>query len=488
MNTVPTYRQGRRVYTPGRKRITSCDKFLSYFLTTLFILIPPILVYLNEKHRFETFTSLNEAINSNIIELHPSRKHSIEPGAVVHGSSSNIKSSTRDRGMNIDVDNSLTLTRQTEYCQWEEIRSETCDTCSSSSSDGNEMTETYECNCVTTFNYFKTWREYLINSFLFDQPAAHHNPQRDPLPRSTFLSKDIMMEFGEHEYFLQPHQDQSYNKAASTLKAQLSSSMVQNGIRGSKSRVIKWVHRGIPPIPPFWAFWAKWIPDRSRYENSRDIIKHSFPFNFVYVGDGYFFSPYTASRYESSFKYFIKYVEGSLFDWQIGDLMPSCEAGDIRIRYTVQDPTDVSILGQVTNVDNLSSTSSTVAVEPFQSKIGKAVGLVHQGYHSAEEMIKSEDHDSFVKACILRVLLILWSEAVCHIIGSKIFHFNVSGAKVPTQFAMIVAVWCFCVGCMWTIIWGMNVDGIFLLFTSLVFSAIVVLHPPPLKKKKLLNW
>jgi hypothetical protein len=68
---------------------------------------------------------------------------------------------------------------------------------------------------------------------------------------------------------------------------------------------------------------------------------------FTYVGDGYFFSAFQASRNANLFKYFMQYLKGTLFDWHIGDLMPSCEAGDIRIRYDVEDPMDVSILGQV---------------------------------------------------------------------------------------------------------------------------------------------
>eukprot|EP00957_Ditylum_brightwellii_P027492 2078160-Ditylum_brightwellii.AAC.1 len=48
----------------------------------------------------------------------------------------------------------------------------------------------------------------------------------------------------------------------------------------------------------------------------------------------------------SMFKYFMQYVEGTLFDWQLGDLMPSCTAGDVRFRYEVQDPAVVSVLGE----------------------------------------------------------------------------------------------------------------------------------------------
>ncbi len=47
-----------------------------------------------------------------------------------------------------------------------------------------------DCNCVRTYHYAKGWHGHRINSLLFDQPAAHHNPQRDPYPATDFYSQD----------------------------------------------------------------------------------------------------------------------------------------------------------------------------------------------------------------------------------------------------------------------------------------------------------
>jgi hypothetical protein len=46
-------------------------------------------------------------------------------------------------------------------------------------------------------------------------------------------------------------------------------------------------------------------------------------YDFVCVGwGGNFFSPYQGkSTYGKLFNYFFQYLEGSLFDWQVGDLM-----------------------------------------------------------------------------------------------------------------------------------------------------------------------
>ena len=40
------------------------------------------------------------------------------------------------------------------------------------------------------YYYTIGWHRNLINSRLFDQPAAHHNPQRDPFPAAHFYSKN----------------------------------------------------------------------------------------------------------------------------------------------------------------------------------------------------------------------------------------------------------------------------------------------------------
>ncbi len=47
-----------------------------------------------------------------------------------------------------------------------------------------------DCNCVRTYHYIKGWHTHRINSLLFDQPGAHHNPQRDPYPATDFYSTD----------------------------------------------------------------------------------------------------------------------------------------------------------------------------------------------------------------------------------------------------------------------------------------------------------
>ncbi len=63
----------------------------------------------------------------------------------------------------------------------------------------------------------------------------------------------------------------------------------------------------------------------------------------------------------------MEYVEGSLLDWQLGDLVPSCTAGDIRLSFRVSDPVELSVVGSAVpgrdgHVIGLYTTSKNVSV------------------------------------------------------------------------------------------------------------------------------
>jgi hypothetical protein len=100
-----------------------------------------------------------------------------------------LQSSTRDEDFGITLRNTLHLRRNVEYCQWSEHYTQHCAKCrDGSDSKGNARYK--DCNCVRTYHYTKGWYNHRINSLLFDQPGAHHNPQRDPYPAKDFYSKD----------------------------------------------------------------------------------------------------------------------------------------------------------------------------------------------------------------------------------------------------------------------------------------------------------
>lgn len=365
MNTIPVHRRGRRYFTSGPKypRDRHIDpsnskhderkKGFCFWLGTFLLVLLPFYIFLHMEHRrFAVYTALSEISNGGIIELPLLNNEHHQPqllkrGNIVHGSSQKIRSKVTDPSLGVTIDHALTLERNTEFCQWQEFQSASCQTCSrdihikDGSGRSHTEAEHYECDCVVRYDYYNTWRPYLINSLLFDQPAAHYNPQRNPLPSSYLVSNDALMEFTSTRIYADHHprhHDHADSRPTSVM-AIISPAMLAKRVNGASARTVKWVRDGIPPIPPFW---KRWIPDRSRYEHVRDldytygydrILMSNPDKRFAYVGDGYFFSPHEPSKMEKMFKVFGEYLEGSLFDWQLGDIFPSCTPGDIRIRY-----------------------------------------------------------------------------------------------------------------------------------------------------------
>ena len=109
-------------------------------------------------------------------------------GALVHLASDKLTASVGDEAFGLHFPQAMKLERQTEYCQWDESSTTTCETCTRRDSEGQE--EKYDCNCVKTYHYTNMWRKHRIISTFLDQPANHHNLQRDPYPSSSFVSTD----------------------------------------------------------------------------------------------------------------------------------------------------------------------------------------------------------------------------------------------------------------------------------------------------------
>lgn len=441
MRTTPTFRRGARVYQPGPDhRGGFCQTLLLFLLLTL----SPLVLIITEKNRYEIFSSLAETIALEIIDL-PQDAKRVKDGNIIHGTPTEIKSTVGDKAMNVVISNALVLSRKTEYCQWDEIRRKSCNSCYRTvHRNGSESKEKYDCDCVIHYDYVKMWRHHIINSFTFNQPAAHHNPMRNPLPSATFKSNDVTLKFA---------QDNDDHE----LTTKLSPEMLQSKVRRAKSRYVNWTRQPTP------SFWHRWFPDQTRYENISDLhYSHTVQTSdFVYVGDGYFFSPYRSSHIESYFKYFMQYVEGTIFDWQLGDLMPSCEAGDIRLKYMVQDPAQISVLGQIAFFS-----AKEKIIRPIKTKSGMDVGFVHGGVHSAEEMIATEEASSYWFAVLVRMIMLVWSVPFSRFLGA-ICGRKISSAKLPSHIASAGVVWFALVGGSWILYWGTSVDSIFMLATSI---------------------
>eukprot|EP00035_Acanthoeca_spectabilis_P039917 m.65865 g.65865 ORF g.65865 m.65865 type:complete len:458 (+) comp9789_c0_seq3:87-1460(+) len=367
------------------------------------------------KHLALAFNELDDAV----IHL-----GTLEPNALLPLSnrpvhySSNYTASVADTPFGVALDHALKLDRQTEYCQWQEWSSESCETCR------GENDQEYKCNCVTTYHYDKGWRSHRIISLGFDQPVNHHNPQRDPYPSTSITATDVQ-----------------------TANVRLEADILNN-LRAPTRKVF------FSPTTTEHKSW--FFPDASprnegifglnSYLSTSAYTQH----NFVYTDkDGWFFSPYERGQFESLFRRLGQFIEGSLFDFQIGDIFHSCTAGDIRVRYRVADPKDVSVIGLVRGdrppsiglIDGLRST-------PL------AVGFVHAGEHTYDEMVQSENAAAHTSCLWWRLGALLWGFAAERLYASQ--RAQNSASMAPICGPHVVGGALFLIGVTWTMTSGLS--------------------------------
>mmetsp|Transcript_13002 Transcript_13002/g.19434 ORF Transcript_13002/g.19434 Transcript_13002/m.19434 type:complete len:540 (+) Transcript_13002:1496-3115(+) len=480
MNTIPTFRRGRTYVQVGPNDKRGISGFCSVIFIILLLTVPPIFLLASERSRHTRYITLSDALNSDVIELNQksideSDLHSIPPGTLVHGTSTHIETLASDHEMNIGIPGALTLHRNTEYCQWQEIQSQDCQTCKRTvkARDGSTKEESYQCNCITTYNYIKGWKNRKIDSFLFNQPGAHHNPQRDPMPSTTFVGEDVTLEFDGD--VCNDDNDKSHsNPTSPSVSTKLDPTMLSNGVRNQPWRNVDFVPQGKAPPP---SFFSRYFSDRTRYEPLQ-LLKNTptspaaIEDNFVYVGQGgYFFSPYESSTASKLFNYFAQYLEGSLFDYQLGDLvgaLASCTAGDIRFYYSVKDPNEISVLGQVREANGAVQITPRV-LQGVGNEKDSSIGLVHSGKHSAQDMLLAEDSDSRFKATVMRAIFFLWSIAASRLVGVA-FGREIGDSSFSVKIEAAISLFAVLIGWLWLSIWGSSVHTYALIITGLFLA------------------
>eukprot|EP00281_Chroomonas_sp_CCMP1168_P025619 CAMPEP_0206229804 /NCGR_PEP_ID=MMETSP0047_2-20121206/9895_1 /ASSEMBLY_ACC=CAM_ASM_000192 /TAXON_ID=195065 /ORGANISM="Chroomonas mesostigmatica_cf, Strain CCMP1168" /LENGTH=571 /DNA_ID=CAMNT_0053653133 /DNA_START=33 /DNA_END=1748 /DNA_ORIENTATION=- len=435
-----TYRQGRTYYVsddPQRSKMRNgCAAGCFMFLFAIAMVAIPWALFGAEQEFHDRLEAFSE-VEGELVSCMDNKKHlwdcyggkKAQPPPT-HITSSRVSASSADTEFGVQLKGALALDRSTEYCQWQEFSTKNCDTCTRTGENGEE--EKYNCNCRVTFHYVKAWRSHRINSLVFDQPAAHHNPQRDPYPSERLFARDARA--GEielsHELLDNPH-----------------------GAFRTSSRNVEWTadsrreDRWYDGVMRFFGF-TPGKGDRTRYEGLWALKRHTDSpaareHRFVYVGKGgFFYSPYEASKYEQMFKYFIEYMEGSLLDWQLGDLVPACTAGDIRVSYRVHDPSEVSVIGAAVEGDGRHRMGIYTTSKNYQ------LGIVHEGIKEPFEMFEREAWEA-KKICFLwRAAMLLWALGPAHLVaaffGRRLPTYTLKlAAAVSTAGAGIVLIWVF---------------------------------------------
>mmetsp|Transcript_19687 Transcript_19687/g.44697 ORF Transcript_19687/g.44697 Transcript_19687/m.44697 type:complete len:580 (+) Transcript_19687:235-1974(+) len=457
MNIIPTFRQGR-TYEHQQGEPGPIGGFCILILISLILIGIPAWCTLSETRNFASLAAFQEVREVGVTALSESSPAGSVVGLQSEGPISAVVS---DESFGIEVE-ALALSRETEYCQWSEHQTRTCQKCERTvhAKDGTSSTESYDCDCIVNYYYSKSWHHHRIPSALFDQPAAHHNPQRDPFPSQTTVAK------GGASIAV---------KSGSPLRASLGPEML-SAVRAPWHRVV-WGAQSTRAADSASnkgrkaRAGASWFgKDRTRHEPlarlaSTPASPAATREGFAYVDQGgWFFSPHEAGMQETLLKAVGQALEGSLLDWQVGHFLPACTAGDVRVRFAVKDPGKVSVLAQVASPATrpLSSSSSkapcregscapTAQLEPYRTKAGPPVGLVHGGLESPQRMLDLEEDDSRWRALGPRLALFaLWSPLV-----ARLGAVALTGADPATApcfmcwLQLAGAVWCAALGASW---------------------------------------
>ncbi|KAJ3118893.1 hypothetical protein HDU96_006544 [Phlyctochytrium bullatum] len=278
-------------------------------------------------------------------------------GKLVQVSSTDVKPELlQDYDFGLSFPNSVKVARVAEYCQWTE--SYTDDEVRFTDGDGNERTET-----VRRYYYYKGWQSSPVPSLLFDQPAAHHNPQRDPFPRYSKVTPSAR--FGDFAV-----SSEVLSKAGpSKLKRDYTPADLKAGFATSPA------------------------------SGSSNPVNR-----FTYIGNGYFYSAYTPSTAESLFRLAGTWLEGSILDFQIGDLFSACTAGDIRISFDVVhiSPKGATVIGQLLN------TRGDIGL--YTTSRGYKIGLFAQDASTpAREILRRELIATRWYLLGARVVVLIWA-------------------------------------------------------------------------------
>mmetsp|Transcript_11309 Transcript_11309/g.26578 ORF Transcript_11309/g.26578 Transcript_11309/m.26578 type:complete len:559 (+) Transcript_11309:224-1900(+) len=420
MRSAGTFRSGRTVIYERN----ALSGFVGIVFALVFLIGAPLSLIWLEKSQRKLVGAYHD-IENRIIDLRGARDAAqrdiqvcggfpCKTGRFLHIQGAKFQGNVSDPDFGVSLDKSLKLARRTEYCQWRELPMRLCQR-EVVNSDGTKDIEEYDCPLsAVSYSYLKSWLPYRVNSFIFNQPAAHHNPLRDPYPSKIIPSLDAVLTSDSGEL--------------DDMTISLGVDVLQNTV-GTSWTPVDWTIGGREPKPLSDFSWLRilrsWITfgppvAETRFESlaslgpTLDSPAH-LENNFVFVGQGgYFFSPTKKDLMQATLRVFYGALEGSLFDFQLGDFMPSCSAGDIRVRYEVLGPHIISVLGELV----IKSAVGEWAIESYTSSYKTKLGFVHEGSISAKGMVAANEHEASRRVLLSRLLLIPWAYCTCRLLGA----------------------------------------------------------------------
>ncbi|KAJ3123024.1 hypothetical protein HK098_002280 [Nowakowskiella sp. JEL0407] len=312
----------------------ACNNFINNAILIVALVALPLWVVYVENNRYEMTQAFKEARRNLVVLPDSSQKLTQLLENQPEISTKPVYASSRiilpgenivDTEFNLDFGNALAVKRVPEYCQWDETYTDT------TNEETNEVSRTYY--------YTKSWHSYRINSLFFNQPGAHYNPQNDPFPAYEFITPYAVLHSG--------------NDSKTAVQYDVSSAIIRKAT----------------------TFKSKQMFSKDDYTRFKQSYAGTDG-DFRPIGQGYFYYAHKRSMQASVFKIALEVMEGSILDYQIGDLFSVCNAGDIRIRFEVFEPK-----GGVSVIGSFQQTSDNGGIiDTFTNSRNFPLGIIQEGY------------------------------------------------------------------------------------------------------------
>jgi hypothetical protein len=233
----------------------------------------------------------------------------------------------------------FSLRRHVEYCQWEEF----------------VTTQTVTNNTEQKqFVYQKGWRSTPWPSVLFNDPIAHHNPQRDPFPAHTFFASGVEMTYSP------PDLNHTMVRVdASLLKSDLFSKI--------------------------------WRPQGRDYHMVQTSPASQMAMGFEHAGNGLFYSAYKEDTMMLAVRFAARWAKGTLDLQWLDDLIGHCNAGDIRVYFTYTGiPEDGLTVGaSLHTIEHNHPKDREYALRAYRAPTGYSFSMVQRGHATLHDFMQA---------------------------------------------------------------------------------------------------